>query len=87
MVHVNLRLIALVAGVMACALPLLRRYDPMRPLSRLAGCLTTGVVALGVWNLLAPDFRLGVNALSAAAAGWLGAPGMALAAFAQLLTR
>ena len=87
MVEVNLRLIALRAGVMACACPLLRLYDPMKPLSRLTGACTAGVVLLGAWNALVPAHSLGINALSAAAAGWLGLPGIPLLAFAQLLTR
>ena len=78
MVQVNVRLIALLAAVMALALPLIRRYDPMRPASRAVGLAVTGVIVLSVWNFLMPSYRLGVNPLSAAAAGWLGAPGIAL---------
>ena len=85
MVQVNPRLIALVAGVMAGLLPLIRRYDPMQPASHLLNCVTAGILALSLWNLL-PVMHLGINPLSAAVTGWLGAPGIALLAFAKLLT-
>ena len=85
MVQVNPRLIALVAGVMTGLLPLIRRYDPMRPMSRLLNCVTAGMLALSLWNLL-PIMHLGINPLSAIVAGWLGAPGIALLAFAKAIT-
>ena len=85
MVKVEFRLILLVAGVMAALLPLLKLYNPAKPAGRLLNCGCAGLLAISFWNML-PLPTLGVNPLSAVIAGWLGAPGMALLAFARLLT-
>ncbi len=56
---------------------LCRRYDPNRPSGRALQRCVAGVLLLCLWNLLSP-VTLGVNPLSAYAAGSLGLPGVAL---------
>lgn len=86
MVEVKWSLVALLAGVMTVAYLFARAYDPHRADGRLlARCLMGLAILLG-WNALAPGLHLGVNPLATLVAGGLGAPGMALLAFARLLT-
>lgn len=60
------------------------RYDPQRPHARHLRCGVTGLMLLMIWNLL-PLPKLGVNPLSAMAAGALGLPGVGLVAVMNLL--
>lgn len=86
MVEVKWSLVALLAGVMVIAYLLARSYDPNRPDGRLLARCLVGLALLVGWNALMPGLHLGVNPLSTLVAGGLGAPGMALLAFARLLT-
>lgn len=83
MVHVSLRLIALLAGVMGVLAALSRLYRPGTLPARVMERLLAGLALLVCWNLLLPP--LGVNPLSMYLAGALGLPGAFLLWVLRLL--
>lgn len=79
MVMIYPRLILLLGGVGLVLLLFALHFDPARLHARMLRCCTLGLLALLLWNAL-PLPHLGINPLSALAAGSLGLPGLGLLA-------
>ena len=84
MVVPDLRLIGFMAGVVAVAWFLSRRYDPQKRSGRIVGQVLTGFLLLTVWNAVASP-QVGVNPLSAWLTGALGLPGVGLTVLLNMI--
>ena len=84
MVVIELRLLALMGGLLGALFLLVARYDPSRPYARALRSLVAGLFLLMAWNALSLP-RLGVNPLSMWLTGSLGLPGLLLMAVLNAL--
>ena len=84
MVVIELRLLAIMGGLLGTLFLLVARYDPARPYARALRSLVAGLFLLMAWNALSLP-KLGINPLSMWLTGSLGLPGLLLMAVLNAL--